>query len=535
MRCSSRFASWLGALVISSVVSAANAETPILADSWGSFGTGRGQFDHPYGLMIDAEGFVYVADEGNNRIQKLTSEGRFVAAWGAPTVDPAEDDAADPAYLYNPVGVALGPGGVFYVSEHQHHRVSRWTRDGRYIGSFGRTGSGRLAHPVGIAIDADGYVYVASSSYGRVEKFTSTGAHVQSIGGSVLQGPYSVALDGHGFLYVGENAGNRILKFTTQGVLVEEWRAPADSPIHGVRDMAFHPNGQLYVSDIGHDRVAVFALDGRYLGSFRIPPPVGGDSRAYAVGLAIDRRGENLYVTAWGEALIHRYAFGNRAPDVSAARAADPTIWPPNHALVPVEIVGVTDPDGDPVQVRVTAVMQDEPVRSSGGRRCLDAMIDADGKASVRAEREMGSGANGRFYHLSFEATDGRGGRTEGEVSVCVPAQLHRDGADDGPSFNSLTSCTGGTIALEEVHELALGAIGRIGDRVTIDYRLPAVSEIEVGVFDVAGRRLATLERGMRDAGVHRAEWNTEGVGRGVYFCRMRAGESVLTKTFIVR
>ena len=50
---------------------------------WGSEGSGNGQFDEPYGIAVDSAGNVYVADTDNNRIQKFTSAGAYVTQWGS--------------------------------------------------------------------------------------------------------------------------------------------------------------------------------------------------------------------------------------------------------------------------------------------------------------------------------------------------------------------------------------------------------------------------------------------------------------------
>jgi hypothetical protein len=79
--------------------------------------------------------------------------------------------------------------------------------------------------------------------------------------------------------------------------------------------------------------------------------------------------------------------------------------------LVPVAIVGVSDPDGDPVHITITAITQDEPGDDATGV--------GSSVASLRAERD--GGGDGRLYRVSFAADDGRGGRCMGAVTVCVP------------------------------------------------------------------------------------------------------------------
>ena len=124
---------------------------------------------------------------------------------------------------------------------------------------------------------------------------------------------------------------------------------------------------------------------------------------------------------------------GNAPPDCRAAVADPAELWPPNHRFVGVSVVGVTDPDGEPVTITIAGVTQDEPP----GTTCPDGTGVGTTSASLRAER-LGSG-DGRVYQVSFTADDGRGGRCSGTVTVCVPHD-QRAGhicGDQGPLFDS--------------------------------------------------------------------------------------------------
>lgn len=97
----------------------------------------------------------------------------------------------------------------------------------------------------------------------------------------------------------------------------------------------------------------------------------------------------------------------NDPPLVSAARPTVPILWPPNHGLVQVGILGVSDPDNN-ATIRITAVTQDEPTNGLGdGDTAVDAVILADGTVLLRAERSGTS--NGRVYHVHFVASDPEG------------------------------------------------------------------------------------------------------------------------------
>jgi len=129
----------------------------------------------------------------------------------------------------------------------------------------------------------------------------------------------------------------------------------------------------------------------------------------------------------------------NEPPDCSGARPSVETIWPPNHKMVEVEILNIIDPDDDPLDIEITAVMQDEPLEDNGdGAFEPDAFIDGD-KVQLRAERS-GPG-DGRVYHVYFTATDEHGAACEGEVLVGVPHSKKVDPLDDGALYDS----TGGS------------------------------------------------------------------------------------------
>ena len=63
---------------------------------------------------------------------------------------------------------------------------------------------------------------------------------------------------------------------------------------------------------------------------------------------------------------------------------------------------------------------------------------------------------------------------------------------------------------------------------------MPEDADVSIVVFDIAGRRVATLEQGRESAGTHEVNWNTNGVRGGMYFCRMQVGGVTVTKSLLV-
>lgn len=112
---------------------------------------------------------------------------------------------------------------------------------------------------------------------------------------------------------------------------------------------------------------------------------------------------------------------GTGNPDCSGAAASLGSIWPPNHTMIGLNIVGVTDdPSVMPLSIVVTSIMQDELVAAIGsGKTSPDGSGVGTSTAMVRAER-AGPGT-GRIYFISFSATNKIGGQCTGTVNVFVP------------------------------------------------------------------------------------------------------------------
>jgi hypothetical protein len=160
-----------------------------------------------------------------------------------------------------------------------------------------------------------------------------------------------------------------------------------------------------------------------------------GAAGIYTVTLiVIDKDGgvgtDSLVVTVLGAT--------NNPPICTAARPSVEFLSPPNHQMVDVNILGVTDPDGNAVTITITSIFQDEPVNGVGdGDRSPDGAGVGTSTAQVRAERS-GRG-DGRVYLISFTASDGQGGSCSGAVKVGVKHDNGKKGKaiDSGTIYDS--------------------------------------------------------------------------------------------------
>ena len=246
--------------------------------------------------------------------------------------------------------------------------------------------------------------------------------------------------------------------------------------------------------------------------------------------------------------------FTNPPPDCGAVTAQPAELWPANGRLVPIALRGAVDTNGGPVPVVVTGVRQDEPVSGLDRRdNCPDATI-ANGTAMLRAERFKKG--DGRVYVVSYAATDSRGATCTGEVRVCVPGRRGHGGscAEGGSLANSLEPCAGvlaaggeatvgpmptdgaedGQASGAEVADASLQALELAPGMVTVRYVLRAECEAHLGIYDVAGRRVSTLEDGPIGPGMHSIAWRPSGLRRGIYFLRFRACASMVSRAFLL-
>ena len=134
---------------------------------WGTQGSGDGQFVYPHGIAIDSSGNVYVADSGNSRIQKFTSDGTFIREWGSGGTGTGDGE------FYEPTAVAVDSSGNVYVADVGINRIQKFTSDGTFIKKFGTEGSGngQFRIPWGVAVDSSGRVYVADDHNFRIQVF----------------------------------------------------------------------------------------------------------------------------------------------------------------------------------------------------------------------------------------------------------------------------------------------------------------------------------------------------------------------------
>ena len=265
---------------------------PLFPYRIGRTGTFFGRLQAPFGVAVESDGDVYVADRGNHRVQKFSSWGRFLLAFGSEAFNPGSGDGE----MNGPHGVALDSAGNVYVADSINHRVQKFTNDGQFILKWGTSGSGngQFNNPWALAIDGQDNVYVVDRLNNRVQKFDSAGTFLFSWGPSMLQTPTSIAIGKDGGIYVGDH-GNTLRKFDSQGNFIAVVCVAGtfgDGECNDVDGVAIDSSGDIYAVNSGSNIVQKFGFDTGAAGGC-IDSPAAPDNDGDGVGNHCDEDDDN--------------------------------------------------------------------------------------------------------------------------------------------------------------------------------------------------------------------------------------------------
>jgi sugar lactone lactonase YvrE len=299
---------FLGALADLNCFAADSLPPPRFVLEWGKRGTATGEFSPNVGLAIGKNDEIYTSEFVNHRIQRFTTDGKFLSAFD---VQPHAG------------GIAVDAAGNVYVGHWNDNKVAAYSPTGKLVREWGRkgTGDGEFQLPGSVAIGPDGLVYVPDQGNSRVQKFTTDGKFVAKWGshgkapgqfggnvgvGSRFAGPQFVAFDSAGNVYATDADLKRVQKFTPDGKLLAHWGSGGSEPggfgppplqrngkpatMGGPTGICVDRLNRVWVSAT-NSRVQQFTNDGKYLrgigglgsklGEFHVPHAMAIDSRGF--------------------------------------------------------------------------------------------------------------------------------------------------------------------------------------------------------------------------------------------------------------
>jgi sugar lactone lactonase YvrE len=243
------------------------------------------RFHLPYGVAVDKSGELYVADSGNNSIRKITSRGEVTTLAGLTGGYGSKDGIREASRFNYPLGVAVDKAGNLFVSDNGNHTIRRVTPEGvvttwaglaASLGHSDGTGSvARFQLPSGLVIDNSGSIFVADCLNHTIRRISPEravitwagisesadrgGSEDGALGVARFKQPRAVAVDAAGNVYVADTGNSTIRKITPAREVTTLAGSPGE---HGSADgsgsiarfnhpwgVASDSSGNVYVAD----------------------------------------------------------------------------------------------------------------------------------------------------------------------------------------------------------------------------------------------------------------------------------------------
>jgi len=224
-----------------------------LVETWKSWGTDNGEFDRPESVALDENGFVYVADAYNDRIQKFTPDGQFIKKWGNTGSNSGQFDV-----IY---GLAVYKNNFVYVTDSGNRRIQKFTTDGLFLTEW-RTSDVAEDQPVfmDIAVDNNNCIYALSDAADQIKKWTTDGQLITKwgsygSGNGQFNQPTDIAIDDNDNVFILDLANSCIQKFTSDGQFQYRWDGFVGSSI------AIDNINNFYISNINSNEYVIAKYD----------------------------------------------------------------------------------------------------------------------------------------------------------------------------------------------------------------------------------------------------------------------------------
>ncbi len=237
----------------------------------------KGQGNGLQGIAVDQQGQVHVADAEGRRVLAYSPDGKLLR-----TIEP---DARHPDILQRPYGLKFDGHDRLYVTDYDADQIQVINTGGKLLFAWGREGRGRgqFRAPVAIDQDRDGNIYVVEFYGMRVQKFTHEGKFIRAWGSEAPWGkpappdqllyPSGLAIGPDGNVYVTDSGHDRIKVFDVKGRFLREWgvKGLRRGDLNAAAGIAFDSSGRLHEADAANHRVQMFTPEGKFLGEWYLP------------------------------------------------------------------------------------------------------------------------------------------------------------------------------------------------------------------------------------------------------------------------
>ena len=187
---------------------------------WGVHGTNDGQLAFPRAVAVNSRNEIYLSEYGLvERVQRFSAHGeKWLGTFGTA--------GSGPGQFNRPEGVCIDQQDRVYVADSCNHRIQVFSDQGIFLYTYGKagTGLGELSYPYDICVDAQGFQFVCEFGNSRIQVFDPEGKPLEIIGGpgsapGQFNNPWGVALDSAGNLYVADALNHRVQKLARRNPL----------------------------------------------------------------------------------------------------------------------------------------------------------------------------------------------------------------------------------------------------------------------------------------------------------------------------
>ena len=205
-----------------------------------------------YGVSFDLKGNVWVSEYNNNKVVKLSQDGRLLQ-----TIDHASSESD---CFSNPIGVSVSAEGLIYICDRNNHRITVLDEEGKFLFAFGSKGIGPgcFDRPRDIAFGSDGLVYVVDLGNKRVSVWSKEGAFKRQF--KPKYDPYYITATNDSHLLITSNSSHTVMVYTLEGEFIHQFGAYGSDPgrFDHPKGICVDDNELVYVVDGWNNRVQVF-------------------------------------------------------------------------------------------------------------------------------------------------------------------------------------------------------------------------------------------------------------------------------------
>lgn len=368
-------------------------------------------FSDPFGIAVTADGTIYVADAGeSNRIRKITPEG--VVTTFAGSSEGFADGAGNAAAFHTPSGVALDADGNLYVADTGNNRIRKVTPEGQVstVAGDGTAGfldgpaaQARFNGPIGVAVDSNGKIIVADSYNDRIRVISPEGL-VSTVAAGQFDTPCGVAVTTDGTLIIADTGNDRLHKIAPDGNLTT-WDVKVNGEdLSNPLGLVLTHDNYLYVTELDRSRVIQIAPDGtaHVIAGGRDANGNEGARLSQPTGIAVNQHGQ-LFIADSANFLVRILNPKATASDATFIESL-PTLT--NETLGQQSLIWPVEPQDRPHEVVATIGEVRGSFDSDDSRHHLHSGLDVFGAygntvRAVRSEKVTGPLPNWAFGSIN--------------------------------------------------------------------------------------------------------------------------------------